>query len=57
MMKTQLEVAGGFSVRESVKKAFGEADYEAVLAAGGLEDVARLPANVNDLSFVSAMAN
>jgi DNA-binding response OmpR family regulator len=49
MMKTQLEVEGGISVRESVKKAFGEAGYEAVLAAGGLEDVARLLANEIDV--------
>jgi CheY-like chemotaxis protein len=41
-MKTLLEVDDDFSVRESVKKAFGEAGYEAVLAAGGLVEVGRL---------------
>jgi CheY-like chemotaxis protein len=48
-MKTLLEVDDDFSVRESVKKVFGEAGYEAVLAAGGLEELARLLANEIDV--------
>jgi DNA-binding response OmpR family regulator len=49
MNKTMLEVDDDSAVRESVKKAFGEAGYEAVLAAGGLEEVARLLAHEIDV--------
>jgi CheY-like chemotaxis protein len=49
MNKTILEVDDDIAVRESVRKAFGNAGYEAVLAAGGLEDVARLLANEIDV--------
>ncbi len=48
-MKTWLEVDDDFSVRESVKNAFGQAGYEAVLAAGGLEEVGRLLAKEIDV--------
>jgi CheY-like chemotaxis protein len=49
MNKTILEVDDGVSVRESVTKVFGHAGYEAVLAAGGLEAVARFDSNEIDL--------
>jgi DNA-binding response OmpR family regulator len=49
MMKTLLEVGDDFSVRESVKNAFGQAGYEAVLAAGGLDEVGRLLAREIDV--------
>ena len=49
MNKTILEVDDDIAVRESVRKAFGDAGFEAVLAAGALEDVARLLANEIDV--------
>jgi DNA-binding response OmpR family regulator len=49
MNKTILEVNENVSVRESVTKAFGDAGYEAVLAAGGLEAVAQFDSNEIDV--------
>ena len=49
MKKTILEVNENVSVRESVTKVFGDAGYEAVLAAGGLEAVERFDSNEIDV--------
>jgi|HubBroStandDraft_5_1064220.scaffolds.fasta_scaffold71495_2 DNA-binding NtrC family response regulator len=49
MNKTILEVNENVSVRESVTNAFGDAGYEAVLAAGGLEAVAQFDSNEIDV--------
>jgi len=49
MKKTILEVNENVSVRESVTKVFGDAGYEAVLAAGGLEAVAQFDSNEIDV--------
>jgi DNA-binding response OmpR family regulator len=49
MNKTILEVNENVSVRESVTNAFGDAGYEAVLAAGGLEAVERFDSNEIDV--------
>ncbi len=48
-MKTILEVNENVSARESVTKVFGDAGYEAVLAAGGLEAVAQFDSNEIDV--------
>jgi len=49
MEQTILEVNENVSVRESVTKAFGDAGYEAVLAAGGLDAVKRFDSNEIDV--------